>query len=339
MPSEKNQSPLRAQMPTQGWKQFLSGRNRMLAAYELAKEQEAGKQVKTRHGRVAEAEFRKWLSEFLPKRYGVTSGYIISPGISSKEFMAHYDVIIYDQLESPVLWVEDNPDSTDQGKSLAIPVEYVRAVLEVKSAFNKASAKKAVEQLAKLKPLLERVDPPNNPVKLYLPTNFFCATVFFELRKEDEKDFAALDELVKATMIRRYYGGVILQAETEYKLDSGKISFRNENVDAGPNNNTSLAFWASSKCLKYKEDSYFSLLLTYSETNFSEFAFDILALLKNTYRPNVLSSMYCMGSTNWEKGSCVERRYFIPEAVRRYKEETLAILKAQGYQGIELEDI
>jgi len=46
-----------------------------------------------------------------------------------------------------------------------------------------------------------------------------------------------------------------------------------------------------------------------------------------------------MGSTNWEKGSCVETRYFDPEAVRRYKEDTPAILKAQGYQGIELSDI
>src|SRR5690606_4734235 len=128
-----------------------------------------------------------------------------------------------------------------------IPVEYVRAVIEVKSAFNKQSAKKAVQQLSRLKPLLARVDPPNSRGKLYLPTNFFCATVFFELRKEDEKDFAALDELVNATMIRRFFGGIILRAETEYTLESGKIFFRNENVDTEPNNSTSLAFWATSK--------------------------------------------------------------------------------------------
>lgn len=326
-----NGSPLRAQMPTQGWKQFLTARTKMLAAYDIAKEQESNRQVKTRHGLVAEAEFRKWLSEFLPKRYGITSGFIISPGISSAEHLVHYDVIIYDQLESPVLWIEDNPDSSGQGKSLAIPVEYVRTVIEVKSAFNKKSAKDAVEHLSKLKPLLARVDPPNSRGKLYLPANFFCATVFFELRKEDEKDFAALDELAEATMIRRFFGGVILRAETKYKRDCGKIFFRNENVDTGPNNSSSLAFWASSKCLKYKDDSYFSLLVNYSETYFSEFAFDILALLKDTYQSNVLSSLHCSGSTSWEKGSCVETRYFDPEAIKRYKEETIAILKAQGF--------
>ncbi|MDQ8051892.1 MAG: hypothetical protein REI78_02650 [Pedobacter sp.] len=334
-----NQKRLQAQMPTQGWKQFLTAKTRMLAAYDVAKEQGINHQVKTRHGVVAEAEFRKWLGEFLPKRYAVTSGYIISPGISSSEHAVHFDVIIYDQLESPVLWVEDNPDSSSQGKSLAIPVEYVRAVIEVKSAFNKVSAKKVVEQLSKLKPLLARVDAPNSPVKLYLPHNFFCATVFFELRKEDEKDFAALDELVNATMIRRFFGGMILRAETQYKLDSGKIFFRNENIDSGPNNSSSLAFWSSSRCLKYKDDSYFSLLLNYSETYFSEFAFDILALLKGTYRPNVLSSLYCMGSTSRENGSCVETRYADPEAVKRYKEETAAILKAQGFVGFEPSDL
>lgn len=114
----------------------------MLTAYDLAKDLENNKLVKVRHGLVAEAEFRKWLSEFLPKRYAVTAGYIISPGISSKEHMVHYDVIVYDQLESPVLWVEGNPDSSNQGQSLAIPVEYVHAVFEVKSAFNGQFAKK-----------------------------------------------------------------------------------------------------------------------------------------------------------------------------------------------------
>lgn len=333
------QQSLKAQMPTQGWRQFLTAKTRMLSAYDLAKEQGGNHQVKTFHGLVAEAEFRQWLGEFLPRRYGVTAGYVISPGISSSEDMPHYDVIIYDQLESPVLWVQHNPDSSDQGRSLAIPVEYVRAVIEVKSAFTRTSAKKAVEQLSRLKPLLARVDPPDSAGKLYLPANFFCATVFFELRKEHEKDFAALDELVGATMIPRFFGGIILRAETEYKLDSGKIFFRNENIDSGPNNSSSLAFWASSKCLKHKEDSYFSLLLNYSETYFSEFAFDILALLKGTYRSNVLSSLYCMGSTSWENGSCTETRYADPEAVKRYKVETAAILNAQGFVGFEPSDL
>ena len=43
----------------------------------------------------------------------------------------HFDVIIYDELDAPVLWIEDTPDASPQGRSLAIPVEHVRGVLEV----------------------------------------------------------------------------------------------------------------------------------------------------------------------------------------------------------------
>ncbi|MET0569828.1 MAG: DUF6602 domain-containing protein [Pedobacter agri] len=333
------EKPLQRQLASQGWKQFLAAKTRMLTAYDLAKDMENNKLVKVRQGLVAEAEFRKWLSEFLPKRYAVTAGYIISPGISSKDHMVHYDVIVYDQLESPVLWVEGNPDSSNQGQSLAIPVEYVHAVFEVKSAFNRQSAKKAVNQLSKLKPLLARVDPPTSRAKMYLPANFFCATVFFELRKEHEKDFAAMNELVNATMIRRFYGGIILRAETLEKYNSGKITVRNENVNAEPNSNSSLSFWSTSKCLKYNDDQYLSLLLTFWEQHFSEFAFDILALLKNTYQPNVLSSLYCTGSTALENGSVIETRYADPEGYKLFQEETAAILKSKGFVGFEPSDL
>ena len=64
-------------------------------------------------------------------------------------------MIIYDYLESPVLWIEDNPDSSEQGHSLAIPVEYVRAVLEVKSTFCTKAVKDAIEHLSDLRPLMK----------------------------------------------------------------------------------------------------------------------------------------------------------------------------------------
>lgn len=331
-------SPLKVQMPSYGWKQFLIARDEMLSAYDRAKVHSSHRPVQTEHGNVAEGEFRKWLSEYLPKRYGVTSGYIISPGLPRTEPTVHYDVIIYDQLESPVLWVEGNPDSSDQGRSRAIPVEYVQGVIEVKSRFNKASAKKAVEQLSRLQPLLAQVEPANQPVKLHLPANFFCATVFFELRKEDEMDFAAMDELVEATMIRRFYGGYILRAEKLGGYYSGRIKFVKEPVNVEPHSK-SLAFHAESKCIQAYKDTYFRLLLDHSETYFSEFAFNILAILKGNYHPDVISSPYCFGTTQFENGSASDVMYFKPEDVKRYQEETAAILKAQGFSGFEPSDI
>jgi len=323
----ENQQPvLKIQTPNQGWKQFLTARDEMLSAYDKARKHSVKRDVQTGHGNVAEAEFRKWLQNFLPKRYGVTSGYIISQGIPNSETFVHYDVIIYDQLESPILWIDSNPDCSSQGRSLAIPVEYVRGVIEVKSAFNKRSAKNAVAQLAKLKPLMAKTDPIEYPSKLYLPKDFFCATVFFELRTENEMDFTALDEVNEATSLRGFYGGYILRVGKLGEYYSGKITVLKER-DNNPFENQSLFFWAKSKCKKFSDKTYVRTQLFHSETHFSEFAFDILALLKGTYNPNVLSSMYGFGSTQWEKGSAVDRTYFCPEDVQKFEEENAKYFK------------
>lgn len=133
--SQQRPQSLQVTFPSQGWRQFLTGRKEILDAYDKAREHAKAHETETYHGRVAEGAVRKWLAGFLPKRYGVTSGYIVSPGLASNVKLPHFDVIIYDQIESPVLWLEDNSDNSAQGRSLAVPVEYVLAVLEVKSNF------------------------------------------------------------------------------------------------------------------------------------------------------------------------------------------------------------
>ena len=49
---------LRIQTPTQGRKQLLTGRQKILDAYDRAREQARAHEVETYHGKVAEAEFR-----------------------------------------------------------------------------------------------------------------------------------------------------------------------------------------------------------------------------------------------------------------------------------------
>jgi len=61
------QSKLKIQLPNQGWKQFLTARHEVLSAYDKAR-MSSKRTVQTGHGNVAEAEFQKWLSDFLPKR-------------------------------------------------------------------------------------------------------------------------------------------------------------------------------------------------------------------------------------------------------------------------------
>ena len=60
----------------------------------------------------------------------------------------------------------------------------------------------------------------------------------------------------------------------------------------------------------------------HSETHFSEFAFDIIAMLKGIYNPNILSSLYGYGTTQFEKGSASDIRYFKPDDVKKFDEET-----------------
>ena len=66
--------------------------------------------------------------------------------------MQEWDIIVYDALESPVLFY-------DEGKrepTRAIPVEHVRAVVEVKSALDPKSASKAAKQLLKLQAFMDK---------------------------------------------------------------------------------------------------------------------------------------------------------------------------------------
>lgn len=318
--SEKS-SPLQSQWQNHAWKQFLMARSEMLNAYDNAKNKGIKRTVKIDHGKVAEAEFRKWLTTFLPKKYGVTSGYIISQGTPKDEYLSHYDVIIYEQLEAPILYVDENPDFSEQGQSLAIPVEHVRGVIEVKSAFSKKTAADAVTHLAKLKPLLQKVDMPQHPTKLYLPRDFFCATVFFELRKEQENDFEALDNIQEAIELRGFYGGYILRSDTLDEFYSGKIDIVLEDQKYS-DNNKSLFFWSYSQSKKFNENLYCRLRLTHCESYFSQFAFDIIALLKGNYRPGVLSSLYGMGTTAWENGSAVSIQYHNIEDKKKWDEST-----------------
>src|ERR1019366_2487940 len=123
-----------------GWKQFLTSRKHMLDAFDDARTKAKAHEVETYQGEVAEAKFREWLSDFLPKRYGVTSGYIVTQRIGSVQTLPHFDVIIYDALNSPVLWIERHPDASRSGSSRAIPAEHVLGVLEVKSSLNSKAA-------------------------------------------------------------------------------------------------------------------------------------------------------------------------------------------------------
>ncbi len=63
--------------------------------------------------------------------------------------LEEWDIIIYDALESPILF---SKESSNQ----AIPIEYVRAVIEVKATLNPKNAKLATNKIIKLKHFIGR---------------------------------------------------------------------------------------------------------------------------------------------------------------------------------------
>ncbi len=286
----------------QGWEQFLASKKKMLDAFDQAKLHKGVHEVPTYHGKVAEAEFRKWLLDFLPKKYGVTSGYIISQGKLDDTKAPHFDVIIYDQLESPVLWIESHPDASQEGMSRAIPVEYVRTVIEIKSSFESSTVAKAFEHLSDLRPLLLKMDEPQERYKQFLPRNFFNAVVFFERRQENESDIAALKKFIGPQQPDIPLLSIILRSESLNTEQSGEI----EIVHVKPEDAAKFASLdeLSSPTIsitgphKVDTDNYQMVFLQWSEVVFSSFAFDLLALLNGTYEAGRASSFYGMSWVN-----------------------------------------
>jgi len=296
-----NKGPLKLEIPSQGWNQFLTARKEMLDSFDKARIQSRKHKVETYHGSVAEAEIRKWLNKFLPKKYSVTSGYIISQGISDEVKAPHFDVIIYEHLESPILWIEDSPDSSEQGRSLAIPAEYVKSVLEVKSAFKNKAVVDALEHLGELNELMSNIDEPNEIYKKYLPADFFCGTIFFELRKENEFDKLALNNLIKGIYLRGFFGGIILRGEGYSKPYTARIELLKSKTELksmiSKPDRSMLKRFCDADSLKINDQLHIGAMMNWLEPNFSRFAFDLVARLNGTFKVDSLSSFHTFGTS------------------------------------------
>jgi hypothetical protein len=163
--------------------------------------------VRTEHGNAAEAALRQWLSAYLPARYGVTSGYIIPDVVVPEYKLYHFDVIIYDVLNAPILWIDGDYDTSDQGRKRAVPAKDVWAVLEVKASLTPSSATEAISKLSQL-----------NALSRYLPKNFSCGTFFYELDATLVNNQSILPNLIPDCAIVGYWGGVTLRCQMDEKM-------------------------------------------------------------------------------------------------------------------------
>lgn len=188
-----------------GWKEFHRNRKDILAEFDKILEQTANRPIQVAHGQGVEAYLRKWLTEFLPKKYGVTSGYIIPNIYNDNGTIYHYDIIIYNQFDAPVLWTEGNEDNSAQGKFRAIPAKHVVAVYEVKSRLTKQNVTDALEKLNQTKDFSEQ-----------LPPLYSCGIIFVDLKESDNNRESIVKELLKGKDIFGFIGGMVLRYESDH---------------------------------------------------------------------------------------------------------------------------
>jgi hypothetical protein len=271
-----------------GAEAILAQRDYLLARYDHAKKQAADDPVKTEHGVVGEAILREWLQKFLPKKYGVAKGYIITHNREYDGPIEEWDILIYDQLESPVLFVKESPESTAAGSRLAIPIEHVRGVVEVKATFRPDMARKLKEKLLKLNQFVGVNTPDRYPTFLKPP--FTCTGVFFETDVADYARFrSALDELAPLGMnAAAPFGFLILRSQSNPE-HCGYAQYLACDTSIGLNED----FEMSSE-FSYPNGKLGMLgcLSGWGVNHFSMYMFDFLASLSGNYRPGWMSSLY-----------------------------------------------
>jgi len=287
-----------------GWPQFTTQKGKLVSDFRIFKELSDNRPTETDKGRYAEALFRDWLEQFLPAKYGVTSGYIIQqkdavkPRSALKGKLRHYDVIIYNKLDSPVLWTEISPGHSVSGRIRAIPAEYVHGVLEVKSTFNAESIANAFKKLNELAPLLG-IEDVNEPFKQYIPSDFYMGMIFFELPEEEQGKLQLLNKLLPANFLRGFFGGIILSAEGLDQRNTGQFRY----VPVGGSPLPPLAKMKGRTLVSVKGDiwsdsiertpgEYTVCLFGWAVQYFALFAFDLISVMNGTYRPGIVSSWH-----------------------------------------------
>ncbi len=109
---------------------------------------------KHHHGKLGEAReilLQRFLSNYLPKRFGVGSGFaLLTEGNVSTE----QDVIIYDNFNSPVFFSEY--------RSAVFPPSTIQCLIEVKSSLNKTVIEETIQKTKIVKQEMRKV--PSLPV-------------------------------------------------------------------------------------------------------------------------------------------------------------------------------
>lgn len=274
---------------------FSAMRKKILSDYEIAKIKTKDDAAQVDHGNVGESAIRNWLKEFLPKRFDVCKGYIITTNLDYEGPLEEWDIIIYDVLESPILFTRNSGELSETKR--AIPIEYVRGVIEVKSVLDPKSAKKAEQKLEKLNSFIGQNKSDNYPIFFQQP--FITSMIFFEINLKSFKTYRnALNNIAKIFQDKfkiPFMGALVLKSFKNSDHSGylqamiGDIPILEDPVFEMSN---------SIECL----DGKFLVFGTnaYGVNSFPEYVFDLLLFLKGE-KTNRVSSFY---GKNYENPSC-----------------------------------
>jgi hypothetical protein len=266
---------------------FQAQRLLLLAEYDALKQEGSEDHTRTTHGLGAEAVFREWLAGFLPKRFGVTKGYIITPNLDYQGPLEEWDVLIYDQIESPVLFTRD----FDGTKRSAIPVEYVRHIIEVKARLTPKSAGEVAEKLKKLGPFLGTDEPGKH--RLHVSKSFSCSCTFFELGTETRTQYVnALDQLLPLVELHIQYkmpfsGGLIIRSPKDPRCGAVLSSL------IGQTGQEWSQMCATSSWVEAANGQKWAIgtALSHGQNAFADYLFNLIRLLRGL-RPTEVPTFY-----------------------------------------------
>ena len=147
-------------------------------------------------------------------------------------------------------------------------------------------------------------DDPSEKYKLHLPGSFCCGMVFFDLKRDSQFDVAALETIIRCVGHRGFFGGLVLRGEGHVGHSSARISItRSESPiesSIGPDKESLLKGCPMSATIPGIDGLHYGSMLMWHESAFSQFGFDLIAMMQGTYRSGYLSSFYGVGASRVE---------------------------------------
>src|SRR5262249_28487991 len=153
------------------------------------------------------------------KRYGVTVGYI-GPQARPDENAPRFSVIVYDQLESPDLWVNEYDDGPEPFRVSIVPAEHVRLVLEIAPSLNREALTRFDSKMHRLSMLMEGMDKEGTKCPKFLPRDTAFGLVCVDVWRDDENTVTFLPGFHANPFPRSFYGVVCLRGESRDSSES-----------------------------------------------------------------------------------------------------------------------